>query len=643
MLTRLLSPFRATVNSASSPDAVAALRRRRDLLAIAVLVLCAWALHGHGLTLGFWFDDHNHLELCRKNGFGDLAAGNRFDWTGRLTHVWWAGQETGWAYYRPLTVAMRTAQLDVFGLNPLPFHVVHLTIFSLSLVLFYILLRRCGWGAGPSCFAGMFFLLHPANAFTMPWLANDGPVLVGLWLVLGLLLLHESRRAGHRRLGLLACILLCYVLALLSRENGIVLGPVFVLFDFLSPAARPAVKPGETPAPPPTWRRRWALYGALTLIGLAYLPLRSWSLGPAPAPRSPYFHWPTEPGFVAWLPYKIINDLFCLPSGVPFVPIVDVPWWQARPLTTAAAALVVAALAVGLLMLLRRSKAAWGVLGGVVLVQAPTLLAFSAPYNYYLATAGWAVLLTMAARRLWRTRPRSVVAGSAALATWYLAGLWGGAWMLHSAARTEALVRADVMADRPAEYPHGTRLFFLNLPFFAAEVGPALRNSADRPDLEVYPLTFSPELFYPNTDVAVEQESDHTLLVRSHGAAFFSGEFGDRIQMGWYGASRTELKTGPFPIRPAAGPMPFRVEVIEADAGGVQALRFTFDRPLNDPTYRFFLGSPRAFAEELHFPQAAPSPDLTPDDSATVRDMERVRRMQIACGRIFELLARWPF
>src|SRR5438132_158931 len=98
-------------------------RRRADLWACAFLLLSVCGLHGHGLTLGFWFDDHNHLELCRTNGFGDLAGGNRFDWTHKIVHVWWAKQETGWAYYRPVTVALRVGLLRLFGLNPLPFHV----------------------------------------------------------------------------------------------------------------------------------------------------------------------------------------------------------------------------------------------------------------------------------------------------------------------------------------------------------------------------------------------------------------------------------------------------------------------------------------------------------------------------------------
>ena len=444
-------------------------------------------------------------------------------------------------------------------------------------MLFYGLLRRCGWGVRAAGVAGLFLVLHPANAFTTPWLANDGPILVGLWLLMGLWLMHASALAGHRRPGLLAGVFLCYALAMLSRENGVVVGPLLLLFDFLG-AGRPAV----ATAVQSTRRRRGALYAGLALEGLAFLPFRAWSLGAAPLPRSPYFHWPTEPGFVAWLPHKVLNDLICIPLGLSLLPIVEVPWWQARPLTTAAAALAVAALAAALYVPLRRSRAAWGVLAGVLLAQAPTLLVFSAPYNYYLATAGWAVLVAMWMRRLWLTRPRLVAGAAGLLGAWYLAGLWAGAWAVHSAARAEQLVRADVLATRPADYPHGTRLFFINLPFFASEVGPALRNAAGRPDLEVYPLTLAPDLFFPNTGIAVRQEDDHTLLVRSRGAAFFSGEFGDRVQLGWYGANRTDLADGPFPVRPAAGPMPFRVEVVGAEADGVRALRFVFDQPLKD-------------------------------------------------------------
>src|SRR5437762_10503479 len=57
--------------SPASPSDKPATSWRADFLAVFLLVLAAVGLHGHGLTLGFWFDDHSHLELCQKNGFSD--------------------------------------------------------------------------------------------------------------------------------------------------------------------------------------------------------------------------------------------------------------------------------------------------------------------------------------------------------------------------------------------------------------------------------------------------------------------------------------------------------------------------------------------------------------------------------------------
>src|SRR5262245_31353014 len=171
---------------------------RRDLLFLVLLLAGAVCVYGHSLRLGFWLDDHNHLELCRANGFGDLAAGNSFDWNHRLTHVWWAAEETGWAYYRPLTVAWRTLQLQCFSLSPLPYHILHLGLFLLTLGLLFGLLRRFGLSRGTAALAVLFFVLHPANVYVVSWLANDGPLLVGLWLLLGLWAMSASGEQGHR-------------------------------------------------------------------------------------------------------------------------------------------------------------------------------------------------------------------------------------------------------------------------------------------------------------------------------------------------------------------------------------------------------------------------------------------------------------
>jgi hypothetical protein len=605
------------------------------VLAGAVVVL-----DGHGLGLGFWFDDHNHLELGVEQGYRGLGSGNAFDWTGRIARVWWAAKPTGWAYFRPLTVALRVTLLRVSGLNPVPFHLVHLGTYAASVGLLYGLVRRCGAAPGAALTASLLCTLHPTHAFTAVWLANDGSVLVGLWTLLGLLAVEASARAGHGRRRWVAAAALCYALGLLSRENGIMLGPMLVLFDALRwwrPAGVSLRRPWAVPD-----RRRLALYAILTLEGLVYLPVRGYFVRGAPLPRSPYFHWPTEPGFLSWLPYKLLNDAICLPLGLPFVPITDVAWWRGRPLAAAAAALGLLFLAVLMLVPLRRSRAAWGLVVGMVMAAAPTLLVFSAPYNYYVVAAGWAVLVALWSQRVGPSRPRLVAGVNLALAVGYLAGSWGAAWVLHSSASVERLVLHDVLRTDPGTYPPDTRLFFINMPFLAAEVGPAIRLASGRADLSVYPLTYASELFLPRGRVHVHQEDERTLLVTHPGQGWFRGPFGDLVQLGWFGASRSELSGGPVPIRPEAGPMPFRVELVRRDAEAVSALRFIFDDPLHDPRNRFFVGSQVRLARPQRFGlPTAPAPSTRPASTSTSlhapesiemaeRRIRRLRRMQRA-------------
>jgi hypothetical protein len=147
--------------------------------------------------------------------------------------------------------------------------------------------------------------------------------------------------------------------------------------------------------------------------------------------------------------------------------------------------------------------------------------------------------------------------------------------------------------------PEGTRLFFVNLPVFAGQVGPALHMTTGRPDLQVYPLTLAPELFVPDKPLLIVQEDDHTLLVMTMAPGWFAGDFGEQVQLGWFGSSRAELHQGPFSPQAAAGPLPFRVRVVEASAQGITRLRFTFDVALDDPRYRFFVSSSQHAAAAL--------------------------------------------
>ena len=598
--------------------------RRSEWLALGVLLAAIGLLHGHGLSFGFFFDDSNHLELCAKNGYGDLAGGNRFDWTRSIARAWWVAEETGWAYFRPIPVAIRTACLQCFGLDPLPFHVVHLSLYTAVVMSFYGLLRRLGIGLKPALAGGLLFTLNPTHAVVSPWLANDTTILTALGYIWGIWLMRASADADHRRPLLALGAIACYALALLSRESGLMLGPILVMFDWLGRR---------------TSSRPWKLYALLTLEGVGYLVVRSLMLEAGPLPRSPYFHWPTEGGFASWLSYKVLSDAVCLTLGLPFVPIAQVPWLQARPIATALA--VGGGLSVLALFAypLRRSRVLWGILGGMALAAAPTICVFSAAYNYFLLSAGWAALLAVWAAALGPRRPRLVSAAFAFLACSYLVGSWSTVRQMRASAYADQLVREEVLASEPQNYPPGTKLFFLNLPLFACEVGPAVRLATGRDDLEFFPLTLAPEPFAPRRMAEIHREGDRTLLVRMDGDGWFAGPFGEQVQLGWFGSSRSQLTNGFVKLWPGAGPMPFQVEVVEAGPRGIRALRFTFDKPLEDPCYRFFIGNPTHPAQQWH-PSGIPT-GRSQDPYTSVLN-GRIQRMQMGVDFVDGWLASCP-
>src|SRR5262249_26135978 len=163
--------------------------------------------------------------------------------------------------------------------------------------------------------------------------------------------------------GPLAGIFVCYLLAMLCRENGLMFGPMAVVFDLIWSRQAPDKAAVASP------RRRWALYGALALVGIAFLLFRAVCLGPAPLPSSPYVHWPTEPGFWSWLAYKLLHNMVSLPLAIPYVPVADIPWLQARPAATLVLVLLLIGAALLFLFPLRRSWVAGGVLAGMALAM----------------------------------------------------------------------------------------------------------------------------------------------------------------------------------------------------------------------------------------------------------------------------------
>jgi hypothetical protein len=92
----------------------------------------------------------------------------------------------------------------------------------------------------------------------------------------------------------------------------------------------------------------------------------------------------------------------------------------------------------------------------------------------------------------------------------------------------------------------------------------------------------------------VEQVGERQLRVWLEDEGYFSGLIG---------ASMLEAvnRDRPFAVGERFSTDDFEVEVVRGSEAGIQEFLFTFERPLDDPTYHFFFGSQQGAAYPLRF------------------------------------------
>ena len=219
--------------------------RSRQVLLIAVV--CVLVNLG-ALRPGFIHDDHRIIE---QNGL-----------TSDLRHVpeifrsgyWSTGDVQVPNLYRPVTILSFAIGRTVHGLRPLGFRLVDLLLHTLNAILVLILARRVLPQTGPApgavldgpVFAALLFSVHPVHTEVLGEIVGRAELLAAVFLlgsVLVFLRARETEVAGGGavvRPGLAAMSLALFVLAFLSKENGVVAPALLLLADLWVVRRRPA-------------------------------------------------------------------------------------------------------------------------------------------------------------------------------------------------------------------------------------------------------------------------------------------------------------------------------------------------------------------------------------------------------------------
>jgi protein O-mannosyl-transferase len=177
----------------------------------ALIVLLTVVAYFPALRGGFIWDDDDHLT---KNPAVHSTEG--------LKQIW---SSLAVSRYYPLTLTTFWTEYHLWGLNPLPYHVVNIALQAINAVLLWILLRRLK--VRGAWLAAALWAVHPVNVETVAWvteLKNTQSIFFFLLALLIFLRFEDGQRGRDYGIALV-----CGAAAMLSKPSTVVLPGVILL------------------------------------------------------------------------------------------------------------------------------------------------------------------------------------------------------------------------------------------------------------------------------------------------------------------------------------------------------------------------------------------------------------------------------
>ncbi|MCX6779516.1 MAG: hypothetical protein NTU97_04830 [Candidatus Magasanikbacteria bacterium] len=133
--------------------------------------------------------------------------------------------------FRPLTQLSYLLDFSIFGTNPVIFHLVNFIFFigtALNIYWLVLLISQKKWLAFLS---GLFFIILPNHPEAVTWISGRGDVLSAFFYILALAMYVKFRQG--KKVWLLAVAVLSFFFSILSKEMGMSLPGVIVLYELL--------------------------------------------------------------------------------------------------------------------------------------------------------------------------------------------------------------------------------------------------------------------------------------------------------------------------------------------------------------------------------------------------------------------------
>jgi hypothetical protein len=141
-----------------------------------------------------------------------------------------AGVDRRYGFYRPIPMLTYMADYSLWKLSAAGYHFTNILLHVLAALCVYWFIGTLFNDRALSFLAGAFFVVHPAHTEAVTYISGRSDSLGLIFMLLSFIFYIKETRANNLRTYIL--MIACYTLALLSRENTMILPLLLLLYHY---------------------------------------------------------------------------------------------------------------------------------------------------------------------------------------------------------------------------------------------------------------------------------------------------------------------------------------------------------------------------------------------------------------------------
>ncbi len=195
-------------------------QQHADLVVALALFLFALGCYAHALS----------AELLLSWDDSDYVTGNPLIRTLSPAALWRMWSQFYYSHYIPVTLMSYALDYQLWGLNPLGYHLTNVLLHALNGVFVYVVCQRLQPSRFVAGLAAVLFIMHPVQVESVAWVSERKNVL-SLFFFLLAMLAHMRSRTAEAQWYTSWLARGCYVLALFAKPIVVGAPLLFMAYD----------------------------------------------------------------------------------------------------------------------------------------------------------------------------------------------------------------------------------------------------------------------------------------------------------------------------------------------------------------------------------------------------------------------------